>query len=278
MNTIKTTLLLGLLTGLLVMMGQYVGGTHGAMMFFVIAMVINFASYWWSDTIVLKMYRAQSLERHQAPEIFSMVEELTNRAGMPMPKLYVLPQSTPNAFATGRNPSHAAVAVTEGITRLLTDDELKGVLAHELSHIKHHDSLISTVSATIAGAITLIANMLRFSALFFGSGRDRNDNVLGMLVLSILAPIAAVIIQLAVSRSREFAADKGGAEMAGSPMGLAHALEKLERGVDRNPLQSGSYVTSHLFIVNPFRGKSMARLFSTHPSTEERVNRLYAMR
>ncbi|MDX9702247.1 MAG: zinc metalloprotease HtpX [Candidatus Auribacterota bacterium] len=278
MNTIKTTLLLGLLTGLLVVMGQYVGGSQGAIVFFVIAMVINFASYWWSDTIVLKMYRAQPLERNQAPEIYRMVEDLTQRAGMPMPKLYILPQSTPNAFATGRNPSHAAVAVTQGIIHLLSEEELKGVLAHELSHIKHHDSLISTVAATIAGAITLIASILRYSLMFFGSGRNRNDNVLGMLVLSILAPVAAVIIQLAVSRSREFAADKGGAELAGSPVGLARALEKLERSVRHNPLQSGSYVTSHLFIVNPFRSSSLARLFSTHPSTEDRVKRLYALR
>lgn len=278
MNMIKTTLLLGLLTGLLVVMGQYVGGTQGAMTFFIIAMVINFASYWWSDTIVLKMYRAQPLEKHEAPHIYAMVGQMTQQAGMPMPKLYMLPQSTPNAFATGRNPRHAAVAVTQGITNLLTDEELKGVLAHELSHIKHHDSLISTVAATIAGAITLIATMLRYSFLFFGGGRNRDDNVLGLLVLSILAPIAAVIIQLAVSRSREFAADRGGAELAGSPTGLARALEKLQRGVQRNPMQAGSHTTSHLFIVNPFKADFFAKLFSTHPPTEERVKRLYAMR
>lgn len=273
MNFLKTMFLLGVLTVLLVFIGGYVGGTNGAMLFFLIAIALNFSSYWWSDKVVLTMYRARPVEQHEAPELYSIVEELAQRAGLPMPKVCVIPESNPNAFATGRNPQHAVVAVTEGIMQLLDREELKGVIAHELSHIKHRDMLIGTVAATMAGAIALIANMLRWSFLFVG-GRRRNENALGLLVMSILAPIAALLIQMAVSRSREFAADASGAQIAGSPNGLASALRKLEASVKNRPMRSGSPTTAHLFIVNPFRADVFSRLFSTHPSTEQRVARL----
>ena len=274
MNLIKTAFLLGLLSILMVMMGGYVGGSQGALVFFIIAMALNFASYWWSDKIVLRMYRAQPIEENDAPELFSIVSDLSSRAGIPMPRIYILPQTTPNAFATGRNPSHAAVAVTRGILNLLDRDELAGVIAHELSHIKNRDILIGTVAASIAGAVTLIANMLRFSLIFAGGSRRRDDNALGILILSILAPIAAVIIQLAVSRTREFQADASAAKLTGSPYGLANALRKLQMSVTRNPLNTGSHSTAHLFIVNPFKKNFLSNLFSTHPSTEARIDRL----
>jgi len=280
MNTLKTGIFLGLLTGLLVLMGGYFGGSHGAVTFFIIAMAMNFFSYWFSDKIVLAMYRAQPVSESDAPQLYSIIRELTERAGLPMPKVYILPQSTPNAFATGRNPNHSAVAVTSGIMELLSKDELKGVIAHELSHIKNRDILISTIAATIAGAITLIASMLRYSAIFFGS-RDRDNDsggIIGLIALSILAPIAAMIIQLAVSRAREYQADESGAYLAGSPMGLASALEKLERSVQRYPMEGGAQATAHMFIVNPFRKEFFGNLFRTHPSTKDRIERLYRMR
>ncbi len=280
MNTLKTGIFLGLLTALLVLMGGYFGGSQGAVIFFIIALAMNFFSYWFSDKIVLAMYGAQPVSESDAPDLYSIIRELTSRADLPMPKVYILPQDTPNAFATGRNPDHAAVAVTSGIMGLLNREELKGVIAHELSHIKNRDILISTIAATIAGAVTLIANMLRYSAIFFG-GRDRDDNgggIIGLIVLSILAPVAAMIIQLAVSRAREYQADESGAKLAGSPMGLASALEKLERSVQRYPMQGGTQTTAHLFIVNPFKKEFLGNLFRTHPSTKDRIERLYSMR
>lgn len=278
MNFIKTVVLLGLLSVLLVFMGNYIGGQQGAVIFFGIALVMNFASYWWSDKIVLAMYRAKPVEEREAPELYAIVRELADRAGIPMPRVYILPQDTPNAFATGRNPNHAAVAVTQGILQLLDRNELKGVIAHELSHVKNRDILIGTIAATIAGAITLIANMMRYSLFFIGgSDRRRNDNAIGLLILSILAPIAALIIQLAVSRSREFQADESGAHLAGSSEGLARALEKLEMNIRHNPLRGGAPATAHLFIVNPFRADFIATLFSTHPSTQQRIERLRSL-
>ena len=277
MNTLKTGLLLGLLSVLLVFMGSYLGGAQGATAFFVIAMIMNFAGYWWSDKIVLAMYRAKPIEENQAPELFDIMRNLTNKAGLPMPKLYILPQDTPNAFATGRNPSHAAVAVTSGIMKILNNKELEGVLAHELSHIKNRDILIGTIAATIAGAISLIATMARYAFIFAGGDRRRNNNALGLLVMSIIAPIAALVIQMAISRSREFQADASAAKLTGSPRGLAAALEKLEQTVKRNPLQSGSQATAHMFIINPFKPGLLSSLFRTHPTTEQRIEKLYSL-
>ncbi|MEW6535295.1 MAG: zinc metalloprotease HtpX [Candidatus Auribacterota bacterium] len=278
MNFMKTVFLLGLLTVLLVMLGGYIGGSQGAMFFFLIALALNFSSYWWSDKIVLTMYRAQPVSESDAPELYSIVRELAQRANLPMPRVYIVPESRPNAFATGRNPKHAVVAVTEGIMRLLNKEELSGVIAHELSHIKNRDILIGSVAATIAGAIAMLANMLRWSFMFVGSGRRRDDNALGLLVLSILAPIAALIIQMAVSRAREFQADAGAASITGSPDGLASALRKLESSVRRNPVVGGSPATAHMFIVNPFKKDFFTSLFSTHPSTEQRIERLMSLR
>ncbi|MCD6459217.1 zinc metalloprotease HtpX [bacterium] len=277
MNTLKTALLLGLLSILLVFMGSYLGGAGGAMSFFVIALVINFASYWWSDKLVLKMYRAKPAEETQVPELYSIVRNLTAKANLPMPKLYILPQDTPNAFATGRNPEHAAVAVTSGILRILNKQELEGVLAHELSHVKNRDILIGTIAAAIAGAISLIATMLRYAFIFAGGNRRRNDNVMGLLVMSIIAPISALIIQMAISRSREFQADASAAKLIGSPRGLAVALEKLEQNIKRKPFQRGAQATAHLFIINPFKQNFLSSLFRTHPTTEQRIEKLYAL-
>ena len=277
MNTLKTGLLLGLLSVLLVFMGSYLGGAHGALTFFVIAMVMNFAGYWWSDKLVLTMYRAKPIEEHQAPELYSIMRNLTDKAGLPMPKLYVLPQDTPNAFATGRNPHHAAVAVTSGIMRILNRQELEGVLAHELSHIKNRDILIGTIAAAVAGAISLIATMARYAFIFASGDRRRNDNALGLLVMSIIAPIAAMVIQMAISRSREFQADASAAKLVGSPRGLATALEKLEQTVTRRPMQAGTQVTAHLFIINPFKQGFISSLFRTHPTTQQRIEKLYSL-
>jgi len=277
MNTLKTGLLLGLLSVLLVFMGSYLGGAQGAVSFFVIAMIMNLAGYWWSDKLVLAMYRAKPIEENQAPELFDIMRDLTNKAGLPMPKLYILPQDTPNAFATGRNPRHAAVAVTSGIMKILNKKELEGVLAHELSHIKNRDILIGTIAATIAGAISLIATMARYAFIFAGGNRRRNDNVLGLLVMSIIAPIAALVIQMAISRSREFQADASAARLTGSPRGLATALEKLDQTVKRNPLRGGSQATAHMFIINPFKPGFLSSLFRTHPTTDQRIERLYSL-
>lgn len=280
MNYFKTAILLIALTLLFIWVGSMVGGRQGAVFAFIMAMGMNFFSYWFSDKIVLKMYGAREVSRQNAPTLYGIVEELTGRTGLPMPKVYIMPTNAMNAFATGRNPSHAAVAVTEGMLTSLTREELRGVLGHELSHIWNRDILISTIVATIAGAIMLLANMARWGALFGGfGGRDEDGHRgggIGVLFLAILAPIAALLIQMAISRSREYAADKGGAEMTGNPLGLANALEKLQRAAITRPIDANTN-TAHLFIVNPLSGRSFATLFSTHPPIEERVKRLRAM-
>ncbi|CAG0938897.1 heat shock protein HtpX [Candidatus Brocadiaceae bacterium] len=279
MNYFKTTVLLIALTLLLIWVGSMVGGQQGAILAFAIAMGMNFFSYWFSDKIVLKMYGAREVSGQESPGYHEIVRELTIQAGMPMPKIYIIPTNAMNAFATGRNPNHAAVAVTEGMLNSLKREELKGVLGHELSHIRNRDILISTIVATVAGAIMLLANMARWAALFGGyGGRDGEDrgNGFAMLFLAILAPIAALVIQMAISRSREYAADKGGALLTGNPLGLASALEKLQQASIARPIDANS-ATAHMFIVNPLSGRSFATLFSTHPPIEERIKRLRAM-
>ena len=278
-NALKTTLLLGLLTGFLLFVGQYFGGQNGMILALVFAGVMNFVSYFFSDKIALAMYRAQPVSREDLPRVYQIVERLTQRVGIPMPKIYVIPNDSPNAFATGRNPSHASVAVTQGILNLLTDDEMEGVLAHELGHVRNRDILISSIAATIAGAITLAARMAMWGAMFGGSGgrdeRNRGGGIGGLFMI-ILAPIAAMLIQLAVSRSREYAADDSGAHLTGNPYALASALRKLDEYSRRMPLPA-SPSTAHLFIVAPFLGVSglnLANLFSTHPPIAKRIERL----
>lgn len=277
---LRTTLLLGALTGLIMGIGQWLGGSHGLIIAFAFAIIMNFGSYWFSDKIVLAMYRARPIGEADSPMLYRIVHNLALRVGMPMPKLYIIPSEAANAFATGRNPQHAAVAVTEGIMRLMNERELTGVLAHELSHVKNRDILISTIAATLAGAIMMIADMARWSAIFGGMSRDDDreggGGVIGLIAMSILAPLAAMIIQMAISRTREFAADDTGARISGDPLGLASALGKLGVASERIPLDA-SPQTSHLFIVNPFSGRSLMRLFSTHPPLEERITRLQAM-
>jgi heat shock protein HtpX len=277
-NTLKTTLLLGLLTGLVLWIGQAVGGTQGLTIALVVMTLMNVGSYWFSDKIVLRMYGAREVAPQDVPELHGIVRELAVAAGIPMPRLYIIPSESPNAFATGRSPNHAAVAVTEGILRLLSRDELRGVLAHELSHVKNRDTLISTIAATLAGAIVWLAQMARWGALFGGFRRDDRDGGGGLelLFMMILAPIAATIIQLAVSRSREYQADASGAQISHAPLSLAAALEKIAYASGRLPLQAGP-ATAHLFIVNPLSGSRLAGLFSTHPPVEDRIMRLRAM-
>jgi len=280
MNAIKVSLLMGALTIILVLMGNAFFGQSGAMMFFLIAMAMNFFSYFYSDKIAIKMTRSYPVSQDEAPELYDLVTRLTKRAGLPMPKLYVTPSEQPNAFATGRNPAHAAVAVTEGLMRMLNRSEVEGVLAHELAHVKNRDVLLGTIAAALAGAITMMANAFQWAAIF-GMGRSEDDEggagLIGGLAMAILAPIAATIVQLAISRSREFSADAAGASIAGSPDGLANALLKLESAAQQIPMQANP-ATSHLFIVNPFSGANFARLFSTHPTTQDRVARLKSMR
>ena len=280
-NLIKTGVLLAALTSLVVLIGGAVGGQQGMLIAFVLAIAMNFGSYWFSDRIVLSMYGAQPIAESQAPDLYSMVRRLTTKAGLPMPKLYVIPGDTPNAFATGRNPQHAAVAVTEGIMRVLDDDELEGVLAHELSHVKNRDTLTMTIAATLAGVITYLAHMAQWAAMFGGGRRDNEEGssgggVIGAMMMAILAPIAAMLIQMAISRAREFQADASGAQMVGRPWGLAKALEKLEMASKMAPMDA-SPATAHLFIVNPLRGEGLMTLFSTHPPIQERIARLRAM-
>lgn len=281
MNRVKTYVLMALLTVLLVWIGSLVGGRNGAIIAFVFAGVMNFSVYWFSDRIVLKMYRAQEVTEAEEPGLHRIVRELALRGGLPMPKVYVIPNDAPNAFATGRNPQHAAVAVTTGIKGLLNEEELKGVLAHELSHIRHRDILIGTIAATIAGAISMIATMARFGAMFGGFGGDDREGggiaqLIAVLVLTTLASIAAVFIQMAISRSREYHADEGGGRLAGNPLYLARALAKLDAGSKQIPMQVNPS-TAHMLIVNPLRGKGIQGLFSTHPPIEERIRRLEAM-
>src|SRR5712692_6113300 len=278
-NALKTTLLLGLLTGLLMWVGQLVGGMQGLVLGLVLAAVMNLGSYWFSDRIVLRMYGAQELPPEQAPELYRIVRELAAGAHMPMPRVYLIPSDSPNAFATGRSPDHAAVAVTAGIMRLLTPDELRGVLAHELSHVHNRDTLISAVAATLAGVVLMVARMAQFAALFGGMRRDEREEgggALGFLALVIVAPLAATLIQLAISRAREYQADASGAQLSHAPGSLASALEKIGAASSRIPLSAGP-ATAHLWIVNPLRGNWLASLFSTHPPIEERIRRLRAM-
>jgi heat shock protein HtpX len=275
-NAIKTTLLLGLLTGVILAFGQFVGGSQGLVVAFMFAVVMNFGSYWFSDKIVLAMYRARPVDMNEAPDLYRIVHNLATRAQIPMPKLYVIPSEAANAFATGRNPEHAAVAVTEGIMRVMSWEELEGVLAHELSHVTNRDILISSIAATLAGVIMMLANMVRWTAMFGGYSRDEREGgggALSLLVMSILAPFAAMLIQMAISRSREFQADASGAALLGSGEPLARALEKLAVAAERVPLDA-SPQTAHLFIINPLSGQSFAKLFSTHPPLEERIARL----
>jgi heat shock protein HtpX len=273
-NTFKTALLLGLMSGVLLVLGDYLGGSGGLMIAFVFAVIMNFASYWFSDKIVLKMYRAKPV----GPEhpLHQITARLAQRAGLPMPKVYIIPDQSPNAFATGRNPSHAAVAATEGILRLLDEREIEGVIAHELAHVKHRDILISSVAATMAAAIMMVARMAQFAAIFGGGSRDDREggsNPIALLATLILAPLAAMLIQSAISRSREFGADKGGAEIAGTPYGLVDALKKLEFASKRIPMDA-SPATAHMFIMKPFSVRGLQSLFSTHPPTEARVRAL----
>ena len=274
-------MLLGILTGLLMFIGGIFGGRGGVYIAFLFAMVMNFGAYWFSDKIILRMYNAQEVTENQAPEIYALVRSLTMRASMPMPKVYIIPEDTPNAFATGRNENHAVVAVTEGILRILSRDELEGVLAHELTHIKNNDMLIGSIAATLAGAIVMMANMAQWAAIFGGFGRSDDDEggggIISMILMAILAPIAATLIQMAISRSREYMADEGGAKISGKPYGLAGALEKLSRASQISPMDA-SPSTAHLFIVNPLTGKAFMNLFSTHPPIEERIARLRTMR
>jgi heat shock protein HtpX len=279
-NIFKTAMLLAVLTAMLVLLGGAFGGRQGMLVAFVLALLMNFFSYWFSDKIVLAMYGAQRIEEAQAPVLHAILRRLTTRAGIPMPPVYLIPTDTPNAFATGRNPSHAAVAVTEGILRILDEEELEGVLAHELSHVKNRDVLISTIAATLAGAITYLAHMAQWAAMFggrSGDDEDRGGNPIALILMAVLAPIAAMLVQLAVSRAREFQADAAGARMAGKPWGLAKALEKLQMANEAVPMAVNPS-TAHLFIVNPLSGNVLMRLFSTHPPLEERIARLRAMR
>ena len=283
MNGFRTTILLAALTALVVWIGQMVGGPNGAVLALVMAGAMNFFSYWFSDKIVLKMYGAQEISANDDPELYGIVRDLTARAGLPMPKVYIIPEETPNAFATGRNPEHAAVAVTQGIRRILDKRELAGVLGHELSHVKHRDILISSIAATLAGAISYLAYMAQWAAIFGGGSRDREEggsNIFSLLFMMIVAPLAATLIQMAVLRSREYMADEGGAKVSGDPLALASALRKLEMGAQNIPLQVSDATansTAHMFIVNPLTGAGLAKLFSTHPPMEERIARLEAM-
>jgi len=283
MNGFRTTILLAALTALVVWIGQMFGGANGAVIALVFAGAMNFFSYWFSDKIVLKMYGAQEIAANDDPELYGIVRDLTARAGLPMPKVYIIPEETPNAFATGRNPEHAAVAVTQGIRRILDKRELAGVLGHELSHVKHRDILISSIAATLAGAISYLAYMAQWAAIFGGGSRDREEggsNIFSLLFMMIVAPMAAMLIQMAVSRSREYMADEGGAKVSGDPLALASALRKLEMGAQNIPLQVSDATansTAHMFIVNPLTGAGLAKLFSTHPPMEERIARLEAM-
>jgi heat shock protein HtpX len=282
MNRFKTTLLLSLLTVLLIFMGGAIGGQGGMIIAFCLAAAMNFGSYWFSDKIVLRMYNAQEITREVHPAFYGMVERLAGRAGLPMPRVYIIPDESPNAFATGRNPDHAAVAATEGILRILAPDELEGVMAHELAHVKNRDILISTVAATLAGAISMIGNMLQWGALF-GAGRGDEEEgggvggLIGSLVMAIVAPVAALLIQMAVSRSREYLADASGAEICGRPLALAGALRKLHNASQAIPLHDARPATAHMFIVNPLIGGGLMSLFSTHPPMAERIARLESL-
>jgi len=279
MNVIRTTMLLTTLTLLFVFVGQLVGGRSGALFAFFMAVIMNFGAYWFSDKLVLAMYRAQAVSPSEAPRLYSIVQELASNAGLPMPRIYIMSNQSPNAFATGRNPQNAVVAVTQGILDILTEDELRGVLAHELAHIRNRDMLIGSIAATLAGAISMLAFFARWGAILggFGGRDDRDGGIIGLLVAAIVAPLAALLIQMAVSRSREYGADAIGAKIAGSPTGLASALAKLEAASQRRPMKANP-ASAHMFIVNPLRGKSVWNLLSTHPPMQERIRRLREQR
>jgi heat shock protein HtpX len=272
-NGLKTALLLGLLSGMLLLIGDLLGGQNGVVIAFIVAAVMNLGSYWFSDKIVLRMYRAQQVGPDHA--LYRLTERLARQGGLPMPKVYIIPDASPNAFATGRDPQHAAVAATQGIMQVLSEQELEGVIAHELAHVKHRDILISSVAATIAAAIMMVARMAMYAGMF-GGGRDDREggsNPIALLAMMILAPIAAMLIQAAISRSREFSADAGGARIAGTPYGLADALRKIEAVARRVPLDANP-ATAHMFIVKPFSGRGLMSLFSTHPPTDARIRAL----
>ena len=276
MNQLKTFLLMAALGALLVAIGGYMGGKSGATLALIIAFVMNIGSYWFSDKVVLRMYNAQEVTESEAPDLFHLVSQLVAKAGLPMPKVYIIPDPSPNAFATGRNPSHSAVAVTEGILQLLTWEELAGVISHELSHVKHRDILIQTIASVFGAAITYLA---QFGMFFGGRDEEGRGSFLGMILMAILGPIAAMIIQMAISRSREYMADASGAEICGQPLWLAGALDKLRRGVEATPMNASpaTNATESMFIVSPFLGGTMAKLFATHPPIEERIARLQHM-
>lgn len=278
-NQVKTAILLGLLTALLLWIGSF-WGTSGLIVGIVFAGLINLGSYFWSHKIVLAMYRAKEVKRDAVPKLYEIVAEVAEKARMPMPKIYIIPSNNPNAFATGRNPKHSVVACTAGIMELLSKDELKGVIAHEMAHIKNRDILIATIAATIAGVISYVAMVARWGAIFggFGGRDERGGNVLQLLVLAIITPLIATLVQLAISRSREYLADETGAKIIKNPNALADALEKLEAGSKFNPMRTGNQATASLFIVNPFKASTMLSLFSTHPKMEERIKRLRRMR
>jgi heat shock protein HtpX len=278
-NTVKTALLLGALTGLLMLIGGLIGGRGGVYIAFIFALILNFGSYWFSDKIVLKMYKAQEVSETAAPDLYSIVRNLALKAALPMPRVYIIPEETANAFATGRNAEHAVVTVTEGIMRILNKEELEGVIAHELSHIKNGDMLIASIAATIAGAIGMLATMAQWAAIFGGGHSDDDDHggIIGLIAMAIFAPLAAIIIQMAISRSREYMADASGARITKNPYGLATALEKLTKASQIIPMNANPS-TAHLFIVNPLTGKSLMNLFSTHPPLEERIARLRSMK
>ncbi len=280
MNGMKTLMLLTALTVLFVAIGYLIGGQGGMVVAFGLAVVMNFISYWFSDKIVLSMYRAQKVEQADAPRLYAMVERLATQAGLPTPRVYIIPDATPNAFATGRNPANGVVAFTQGILDLLNEDELEGVAAHELAHIKNRDILTQTIAATIAGAIGMLASMAKWGAIFGGMGgrdnREGGGGMIGLLVMAIVAPIAAMFVQMAISRAREYAADETGAQISAKPLALASALRKLHAGNQRRPMEANP-ATAHMFIVNPLTGRSMMNLFSTHPPVEERIALLEAM-
>ena len=277
MNMLKITFLLTCLTLLLVAMGSAIGGQSGMVIAFAIACAMNFFSYWYSDKIILRMYKAREVSAADYPVFYGMVQRLARQAQMPMPKVYIIPSEGPNAFATGRNPQNAAIAATEGIMRILSPEELEGVMAHELAHVQNRDTLISTIAATFAGAISMLGNMLQWAAIF-GAGRSDDEegggSLLGGLALAIIAPMAAMLIQMAISRSREYLADASGARICGKPLALASALRKLQQASTLLPMREATPATSHLFIVNPLTGGALLKLFSTHPPMEERIARL----
>jgi heat shock protein HtpX len=276
-NSLKSFLFLTALTILLIYVGSALGGRSGATIAFFLALVLNITSYWFSDKIILSMYGAREVRREDIPYLFDIVEDLTERSSLPIPKIYIIESATPNAFATGRNPEHAAIAVTSGILNILNEEELKGVIAHELSHIQNRDILISTIAATIAGAITMLASWARWAMIFGSSQSDEDESPFSFIILAILAPIAALLIQMAISRSREYLADEKAASMCHDPLPLANALGKLHQGIIYQPMREATPATAHLFIINPLRGSFIVNLFSTHPPIEARIKRLESM-